>query len=292
MQTKTPKFVRTSSGVVNSFTGEILTSPRQQELNKYQFVKPEFSRGPKASAMTVRPVDTSSKPRQSGRDIARRKATGDVFAENIEDRPTGRARETYALKYVLAERLRKHNADMIKKGRPNEVLPTSGKEYNKNMRRMILDFKSRFPGIPLDEADIMHVNPKGRGGKNVWSNLRIGPRKLNLDQGTAHPSAFRMLPADEARRFGSLGYGTGSTWEGLPSEQERVPRTQINPSSGLRRPIGPTKALPGVANLLLEPLALAGIAGVREDITLSDVLEYLKSKYSLQGPPSGPPAMG
>jgi hypothetical protein len=285
------KFIRTSSGLVNSRTGEIITSPRSQELTKLGNVRAEFDKRKKTSAATVKPVDTNKKSRQSGRDIARQKATGDIYAEDVKDRPTGRAREQYYLKYVFPERIRKHNQSMINAGRNDEVIPTSGKEYEKNMRKMMLDYKSRFPGMTFDESNIMHIVPKGMGGRNAWSNLRLGPAKLNWDQATAHPSPFRQLPANEARRFGSLGYGTGSSWEGLPEEGERIPRTQINPKTGLRRPVGPTKALPGVANMLLEPLLLAGIAGIREDITLKDALEYFKNKYNFQGPPSSGPLM-
>lgn len=287
---KLSQFIRTSSGVINTQTGEIITSPRQQELNKYQYVKPEIT-SKRSSSATPKKVDTSAKTKLSGRDIARQRATGDIYAENLEDRPTGRARENYFLKYVLKERLRKQNARMLEQGKKDEVIPLKGKQYERNARAMLLDFKSRFPGIPVDEADIMHVNPIARGGKNAWTNLRMGPRKLNLDQNISHPSPFRQLPAEEARRFGALGYGTGSTWEGIPEEREKMPRTQINPRTGLRNPVGPTKALPGIANMLLEPLMLAGIAGVRDDVTLRDAVEYFKNKYNFQGPPSSSPML-
>jgi hypothetical protein len=284
LTTARPKFIKTSSGLVNSATGEILTSPRQQEFNKLTNVQPAFSRAKGVSSMNVKPVTTAPKSRPSGRDIARQKATGDIYAENVQDRPTGRAREAYYLKYVFPERIRKHNKSMIEAGRTDEVLPTSGKEYERNMRKMMLDYKSRFPGMGLDESNIMHVVPKASGGKNTWSNLRLGPSKLNWDQATAHPSAFRQLPADESQRFGSLGYGTGSSWEGIPEEGDTRPRTEINPRTGLRRPAGPVRGLPGVASMLLEPAVLAAVAAVSPNIDMRDAWELFKSRYRLQSP--------
>ena len=278
------KFIRTSSGLVNSKTGEIITSPRDQELTKLSNVRAEFAKRKGTSASTVKPVDTSGKARQSGRDIARQKATGDIYAEDVKERPTGRAREQYYLKYVFPERIRKHNQSMINAGRAGEVIPTSGKEYEKNMRKMMLDYKSRFPGMTFDESNIMHVVPKAVGGKNIWSNLRLGPAKMNWDQATAHPSAFRQLPGDEAQRFGALGYGTGSSWEGIPEEKQTMPRTEINPRTGLRRPVGPVRGLPAIAGTFIEPLMLAAIAGIRKDVSIEDAWEYFKNTYNPQKP--------
>lgn len=242
--------------LVNTKTGEIVSSPYQEENTKLLQVRPNITSKKPSSTFSVSPKDTSGKTKLSGRDYARMAASGDPHDPDIEARPTGNARRNYYENYVMKERIRKFNSEMRSKGR-NDILPTSGKEYRKEISRLMLDFKSRYPDIPIEEAQLMHVNPKSGTGTNTWGNLKLGPKGLNLDQGTAHPTAFRMLPAEEARRFGAQGYGTASSWEGTPDISEKVPRTSINPETGFRKPVGPVGAgLRGLGalSLLMGPI--------------------------------------
>jgi len=260
------QFITTPSGQkVNLETGEIKSAPYDEAQTKLMQVRPAYSKKA-SSAFSVKPKDVSNKTKLSGKDYARLAATGDTQDPNIEARPTGNARTKFYTDYVMKERIRKINAAMKAKGR-TDILPTSGKEYKREINRLMLDFKSRYPGVPLEEAHIMHVNPKSGTGTNTWGNLKLGPEGLNWDQNVAHPSAFRQLPASEAVRFGAQGYGTASSWEGTPEKTSTIPRTEINPNTGLRKPVGPV-------GLGLKGLGAAG--NIQAPITL--LMEYLAAQ--------------
>lgn len=222
---------------VHPETGEIKSTPYTEAHQKLLGVRPAYSKTA-SSTFSVSPKDVSAKTKLSGRDYARLAATGDPHDPDINARPTGNARTKYYTDYVMKERIRKFNSDMQKAGR-TDILPTSGKEYKREITRLILDFKARYPDVPLEEAHLMHVNPKSGTGTNTWGNLKLGPKGLNLEQNVAHPSAFRQLPSEEAMRFGALGSTTASSWEGTPEFEAAVPRSEINPATGLRKPVGP-----------------------------------------------------
>lgn len=242
---------------VNTLTGEILGSPANEAISRLRNVRFKRNKEEQPGSFS-RPAPKKSK--ESGRDIARRATLGDPFNEDISKRPKGNAKMRYMTDYVMKDRIRSANRRAGKYTDDRGALPTTGKEYNKEVRRMILDFKARFPNMDISEANLMHINPLAQGGKNRWSNLRLGPAGLNIDQATAHPSAYRQLPASEAVRFGAAGQGVGEYWEGIPDAGS--PRPEFDPATGRRKPVGPKG--PGLKGLGAFSLALGPIAAVAQ----------------------------
>lgn len=280
------EFITTPNGQrVNLETGEIKSSPYTEAHQKLLEVRPKASKK-SSSTFSVATKDVTTKTKLSGRDYARLAATGDPHDPDINARPTGNARTKFYTDYVMKERIRKINASMLEKGR-TDILPTSGKEYKKEISRLILDFKARYPDVPLSEAHLMHVNPKSGTGTNTWGNLKLGPAGLNLEQYTAHPSAFRQLPSEDAIRFGAQGSRTASSWEGTPDFEATTPRSEINPATGLRKPIGPVgagvKGL-GALSMLTGPITAGAelIAAKRNNKPYS-VDDFMKALLGLNG---------
>jgi hypothetical protein len=63
--------------------------------------------------------------------------------------------------------------------------------YKDEMKRIIRDAEKDFPDFNRTDLELSHIIPLEQGGSNSWSNLRLMPRELNQDQGTALYSAWR-----------------------------------------------------------------------------------------------------
>jgi hypothetical protein len=63
--------------------------------------------------------------------------------------------------------------------------------YKDEMKRIIRDAEKDFPDFNRTDLELSHITPLEQGGSNSWSNLRLMPRELNQDQGTALYSAWR-----------------------------------------------------------------------------------------------------
>lgn len=63
--------------------------------------------------------------------------------------------------------------------------------YKDEMKRIIRDAERDFSDFDRTDLELSHITPLEQGGSNSWSNLRLMPRELNQDQGTALYSAWR-----------------------------------------------------------------------------------------------------
>jgi hypothetical protein len=103
----------------------------------------------------------------------------------------------YDLTYTFYDRIRQIDK-RAKAIDPNaRVLqpPTQSKRayniYKDEMKRIIRDAERDFPDFDRTDLELSHITPLEQGGSNSWSNLRLMPRELNQDQGTALYSAWR-----------------------------------------------------------------------------------------------------
>lgn len=218
---------RDNGRLIQLDTGEVLSHPYDEAVTRIESVKSPFDKKAggqgRPPALTIEEKLAQGK-RPTGRDYAREKAYRDPNAEDVTMRPKGKDVLRYQINYVLKDRMKEINKKLISAGRHAEVIDTRTPSFTKNMNKLILNFKREFPGYSIEDADLSHIIPlrgdnKMLRGKNEWNNLRLMPRKMNQDQMTAHPVAYRMLANDSfnAQRFGSLGYGTGKYWYGIPS---------------------------------------------------------------------------
>ena len=79
---------------------------------------------------------------------------------------------------------------------------------------MIADAERNYPEIWNDQGiegfDFSHRTSLGTPDNvsNVWSNIELLPRKVNVDQSIAPWSAFRSGDIGIIKRFGGQGRGT------------------------------------------------------------------------------------
>ena len=271
-------------------TGEVVSNPVDTALNRLRSIRFENN---KQSTASSRPAPKTTKP--SGKSIAFGKTVGDPFDEDISKRPKGNAKTRYMRDYVMNEKLR--NANRRAQKYDAGKLPTSvkDKQYKKEVTRMLLDFKARYPSMSIDESHLMHINPLSSGGKNAWSNLRLGPKGLNIDQAVAHPSAYRQLPSEEVMRFGAKGRGVAQYWEGISTDPGAEP--SINTKTGLRKPVSPkglgVKGL-GAFGMALSPIsAIAQLAAAKANdkpFSFDDFMGALLGVGNINKRPEGPMA--
>lgn len=275
---------------INIPTGEVLNNITDRALNELRRERFQpFDRGASTEPMT-RPAPAS---RESGRSIAKRQTLGDPYNEDVTKRPKGNAKTRYIEQYVMKDRIRSANRRAATRGPDVGALPTRGKEYRREVRRLISDFQARYPNMGIDEAQLMHVNPLAQGGKNSWGNLKLGPIGLNVDQMTAHPSAYRQLLGEEAARFGAKGSGLGQYWEGIPDENSSVP--EYDPTTRRRKPVGPKgqglKGL-GAFGAVTGPItAIAELIAAKKNnksYSVDDFLGALLGTGNINQKPQGP----
>jgi hypothetical protein len=166
---------------------------------------------------------------------------------------------------------------------PSELKPKSpsGRDLwdARTLRRTYVEWAKRNPGADPADFTMQHITPKAT--------------VTTVDEAIAahHPK----------RVIGMTGPGLGGNYSqqdltnpeylrktGIHSETAVKPKYRLygpaprqGPAAGFRG------VLPGISNVLLEPLVLAGIAGIREDVSLGDAWDYLKNKYApdkQQGP--------
>lgn len=187
---------------------------------------------------------------------------------------------------------------------------TAGTETNlRNRQRRLAEAAKRGGGPPvksgllrgaekvLREVTVGHYSPRSRGGVGSQASTGAQTARSNYGkkgQGSKSIMEWRMALAKEG-----LGTYADRPTELEPLKERTKGRRKITTSSGKssvysdpKPKIGPaprvgpaagyTGRLPGIAGFLAEPLALLGIAAIRDDIAVKDAWEYVKNMYNPQ----------
>jgi len=129
---------------------------------------------------------------------------------------------TYDLRHTLYDRVKEIDKRALSIDPEAKTLkPPKGDKkafvtYISEMKRLLRDARQDFPDFNLNELELSHITPLTQGGSNTWSNLRLMPRQLNQDQGTALYSAWRyasmgLLDPRKVARGTALGGEKGSS---------------------------------------------------------------------------------
>lgn len=150
---------------------------------------------------------------------------------------------------------------------------------------------------------------RARGAQKAFGNISVGHPSVRsrfiyhgipVEEATTEA---KVTPQTERSNYGKLGqqarsipewkkYLSSKGFSVWPDRPTEIDTNKTRVASRMRPMYGPaprsgmaagfTGRLPGIASMLIEPLALAAIAGVRKDVSIGDVWNYLNNKYNSQ----------
>ena len=159
---------------------------------------------------------------------------------NSKVKPTGNDINNYNIG-TLMKRLERANERAGVNNNKIKILNTGDFDINKGignidpnvlneMRSMIAKAKDRYRSIwdkyGIDGFDLSHLVALDKGGPNVWSNLELLPRKLNVEQLTAPYFAYSRGLTGRGEKSSLLSGIASKVTDVSPSQSNKVQRSK------------------------------------------------------------------
>lgn len=170
---------------------------------------------------------------------------------------------------------------------PSELKPKSpsGRDLwdARTLRRTYVEWAKRNPGVDPSEFTMQHITPKAKVTSVEEAVAAHHPKRVIGMRGPGLGGNFSQQDLTNPEYLRKTGIHSETAVK--PKYRIYGPAPRIGAAAGFRG------ALPSqIISTLIEPLVVGGIVALRDDVTLKEGLDYLKSRYDFSqlGKPQGP----